>query len=57
MKRHTFNETQLDRIINETIQEVLHDKKHKGKNILGYENDSQDEVIPNGINLGIVSIA
>ena len=51
MKHHTFNETQLDRIINETVNEILHNKKRKGKNILGYENDNADETIPNGIKL------
>ncbi|MBP5724460.1 MAG: hypothetical protein J6X18_12935 [Bacteroidales bacterium] len=55
MKYHSFNK-QLDRIINETVNEILRNKKHKGNNILGYENTNGDETIPNGVNLGIAAI-
>ena len=49
-----LTESEFKKAVNETIKEFL--DKRKEKNILGYENDTQDETIPNDVNLGIVSI-
>ena len=53
-RSYKITESQINRVINETLSELLH--KKKGNNILGYENDNADETIPNGVNLGIAAI-